>query len=145
VDEGTGWKDYKKRPYLAARYVLSSPLFDPFSSLVLYRLNYLASTCIMPFFVSFIAAGTALLGQLAVAGAAPSSSSSGPTANTLNGTYYGYHNSFYNEDFFLGMPYAQPPVNNLRYEPPQALNSSWTGFKNATQYGYECVGYGVCS
>lgn len=93
-------------------------------------------------FLSLIAAST-LLSQLAVVGAASSSSCTGPTANTLNGTYYGYHNSFYNEDFFLGMPYAQPPVNNLRYEPPQALNSSWAGAKNATQYGYECVGYGL--
>jgi carboxylesterase type B len=89
-----------------------------------------------------IAASVVLFARLSIAGTASCGS---PTANTLNGTYYGYHNAFYNEDFFLGMPYAQPPVNNLRYAAPQALNDSWTGAKNATQYGYECVGYGVCT
>jgi len=66
-----------------------------------------------------------------------------PTAKTLNGTYLGTHNSQYNVDAFLGVPYAQAPVQYLRYRQPQPLNSSWTGLKNATAYGNQCVGYGV--
>lgn len=89
---------------------------------------------------STFAASVALFARLTIAG---STSCGAPTAMTLNGTYEGYHNAFYNEDFFLGIPYAQPPVNNLRYAAPEALNASWTGMKNATQYGHECVGYGV--
>ena len=89
---------------------------------------------------TIFASSAALFARLAIAGSA---SCGDPTATTLNGTYYGYHNAFYNEDFFLGIPYAQPPVNNLRYAAPESLNSSWTEEKNATEYGYECVGYGV--
>lgn len=38
---------------------------------------------------------------------------------------------------FLGIPYAQPPVGNLRLRPPVALNTSSDAF-NATAYGFQC-------
>jgi carboxylesterase type B len=66
-----------------------------------------------------------------------------PTVTVKNGTYAGYHNPSYNEDYFLGIPYAQPPVGDLRFRIPLSLNSSWTGTRNATQYGSECIGYGL--
>lgn len=66
-----------------------------------------------------------------------------PSASSLNGTYLGIHNSYYGVDAFLGIPYAQPPLSALRYRAPQPLNSSWTGAKNATKFGDQCVGYGV--
>lgn len=91
----------------------------------------------------FTAASAVLYSPIVFAGTIPASSCSAPTATTLNGTFSGYHNSLYNEDYFLGIPYAQPPTGNLRYAAPESLNTSWTGIKNATQYGYECVGYGV--
>lgn len=31
----------------------------------------------------------------------------GPTVTVVNGTYAGLHNHEYNQDFFLGMPYAK--------------------------------------
>lgn len=65
----------------------------------------------------------------------------GPTVKTLNGTYVGYHNELYNQDFFLGMPFAQPPLGDLRFAPPASLNSSWSGVRNASTYGTSCVGY----
>ncbi|KAH9871832.1 hypothetical protein J1614_006089 [Plenodomus biglobosus] len=65
-----------------------------------------------------------------------------PTANVKNGTYYGVHSAAYNQDFFLGMPYAQPPVGNLRFRNPASLESSWDEAKAATQYSSECYGYG---
>jgi hypothetical protein len=95
---------------------------------------------------SFLPVGAALLStqiQLAVGNAILTFSA--PTANLTNGTYYGLHSSFYNEDWFLGIPYAQPPVETLRYAAPQPLNTTWPSPRNATQYGPECVGYGVCS
>jgi hypothetical protein len=70
---------------------------------------------------------------------------SAPTATVKNGTYYGVHSSRYNQDFFFGIPYVQPPVGNLRYRAPQPLNTSWTGTRNATKISYECIGYGVRS
>jgi carboxylesterase type B len=63
-------------------------------------------------------------------------------ATVKNGSYQGVHNAQYNQDFFLGIPYSQPPVGDYRFHVPEPLNSSWTGIKNATQYGPECIGYG---
>ncbi|CAK7226432.1 hypothetical protein SEUCBS140593_006238 [Sporothrix eucalyptigena] len=66
-----------------------------------------------------------------------------PTANVKNGTYYGVHQSTWHQDYFQGIPYAQPPVGDLRFRDPQPLNTSWTGLKNATEMGYMCYGYGA--
>jgi carboxylesterase type B len=65
---------------------------------------------------------------------------SAPTVQVKNGTYLGVHSPEYNQDFFLGMPYAQPPVGNLRFRNPAPLNTSWTDIKPATQYSGEvCI------
>jgi hypothetical protein len=81
--------------------------------------------------------GVGLLQLSSVAQATNSSSlpSGTPLVTTLNDSYYGSHSARYNVDSFLGLPYAQPPVGDLRYRAPQSLNTSWTGLKNATQYG----------
>lgn len=65
-----------------------------------------------------------------------------PVVNLNNGSYYGVYNPRYSEDIFLGIPYAQPPLGDLRFRLPQSLNTTWTGQKNATSYSYECIGYG---
>ncbi len=38
---------------------------------------------------------------------------------------------------FLGLPYAAPPTGNLRWRPPQPA-SSWSGVRDATQFGASC-------
>lgn len=68
---------------------------------------------------------------------------SAPTAVVKNGTYTGRYEPAYGTDYFLGMPYAQPPVGDLRFHVPVSLNTSWPGSKNATEYGPECIGYGL--
>jgi carboxylesterase type B len=65
-----------------------------------------------------------------------------PTAHVLNGTYTGIHSEEYNQDFFLGIPYAQPSVGDLRFRQAQPLNFSWSDPRNATSYSLECIGYG---
>ena len=65
-----------------------------------------------------------------------------PIAIVRNGSYYGVHNDHFYQDLFLGVPFAQPPVGDLRLQVPQSLNQSWSGYHNATQYGYACYGYG---
>jgi carboxylesterase type B len=65
-----------------------------------------------------------------------------PTAKTKNGTYAGFHLASYNQDLFLGIPYAQPPLGDLRLTVPKSLNSSFNGTRSATAYYPECVGYG---
>ena len=58
-----------------------------------------------------------------------------PTVNVLNGSYVGVHNDYYNQDFFLGIPYAQPPVGDLRFRAPASLNSTWKDTREAVKYG----------
>ncbi|MCJ1474853.1 hypothetical protein MMC13_003513 [Lambiella insularis] len=65
-----------------------------------------------------------------------------PVATVLNGSYYGVHSASYNQDFFLGIPFAQPPVGDLRLRLPASLNTTWKQPRNATEYGYACIGYG---
>lgn len=67
----------------------------------------------------------------------------GPVVTLRNGTYRGIYSSSYDQDFFLGIPYAQPPTGNLRFRNPVSLNRSWTGVKNTTEYSSACVGYGT--
>ncbi|HEX4355623.1 MAG TPA: carboxylesterase/lipase family protein, partial [Polyangiales bacterium] len=39
---------------------------------------------------------------------------------------------------FLGIPYAKPPVDKLRFQLPQP-NDKWTDVRDATQYGKRCA------
>ncbi|KAI0142012.1 lipase 2 [Pestalotiopsis sp. NC0098] len=69
-------------------------------------------------------------------------SDAAPTVTLANGTYIGRHSTEYGQDFFLGLPFAQPPVGPLRYVAPQSLNTTFDEPRNATKYGPECIGYG---
>ncbi|KAH7380581.1 carboxylesterase family protein-like protein [Pyrenochaeta sp. MPI-SDFR-AT-0127] len=68
--------------------------------------------------------------------------SSAPTVHINNGSYVGVHSTGFNQDFFLGIPYAQPPVGNLRFRHPVSLNETWADPRPAGQYSSECYGYG---
>ncbi|KAK1985568.1 carboxylesterase [Colletotrichum cereale] len=65
-----------------------------------------------------------------------------PSVRLANGTFVGVRNEQYAQDFFLGIPYAKPPLGSLRYAPPQPLNESFNEPKSATEYGWMCIGYG---
>lgn len=86
-----------------------------------------------------------LLGALAnvgAAGAIDANLNGGqPTVKLQNGSYYGVFNPTYDQDFFLGMPYAEPPIGNLRFRRPQPLNSTWEEPRNATVYQPSCYNY----
>lgn len=66
-----------------------------------------------------------------------------PTVTLRNGTYKGVYSNQYNQDLFLGIPFAQPPTGHLRFRNPKPLESSWKGEHNATEFSPACVGYGV--
>ncbi|KAG9079662.1 hypothetical protein FRC06_007600, partial [Ceratobasidium sp. 370] len=54
-------------------------------------------------------------------------------------SYTGLHNSTSGQDYFLGIPFAQPPVGSLRFKPPVAWSRDSTKVVNATQNGHSCV------
>ena len=62
-----------------------------------------------------------------------------PTVKTLNGTYAGQFLPTFNQDFFGGIPYAQP---SRRFAPAQSLNASFSGIHQALNYSVGCVGIG---
>ncbi|KAH7374541.1 lipase [Plectosphaerella cucumerina] len=64
-----------------------------------------------------------------------------PAAHTRNGTYRGVHLPSWEQDAFLGVPYAQPPTGNNRFRWPQSLNESFEGTRDATTQGYSCMQY----
>jgi carboxylesterase type B len=59
-----------------------------------------------------------------------------------NGTLEGVHSDEWDQDYFLGIPYAQPPVGSLRFRVPQSINTSWNETLQAKEYSATCVGYG---
>ncbi|KAF4981579.1 hypothetical protein FZEAL_2645 [Fusarium zealandicum] len=69
----------------------------------------------------------------------PVSTGSAPIVSVKNGTYAGIHDAKYDQDFFLGIPYAQPP---RRFTPAKELNTAWDGTHQATEYPFHCFGYG---
>lgn len=72
----------------------------------------------------------------------PSYGSGTPTVTIKNGTISGVHQATYNQDYFLGVPFAQPPVSELRFRNPQSINTTYNSTLEATEYAPECVGYG---
>ncbi|KAJ7137650.1 alpha/beta-hydrolase [Mycena filopes] len=60
-----------------------------------------------------------------------------PSVTIKNGTVRGVALPQFNQTLFLGIPYAQPPVGDLRLRPPRSINSSF-GVLDATAYGPHC-------
>jgi hypothetical protein len=84
----------------------------------------------------------ALGGTLAAAQATPDL----PVIQGNGVRYIGGHNATGNTDYFLSIPFAQPPVGSLRFKPPAAWAPTGSDATvNATTYGPSCaqglVGY----
>ncbi|TXB99939.1 hypothetical protein FocTR4_00013983 [Fusarium oxysporum f. sp. cubense] len=105
-----------------------------------YHLS-LYSVAMMPFVgnMSLIDAGRALLSLPQALLYPPPQTPSAPLVTVRNGTYSGVYNSQYDQDYFLGVPFAQPPV---RFSIAQGLNTTWDGIRTAHEYPVHCYGYG---
>ena len=55
---------------------------------------------------------------------------------TMNGFVFGAR--AFGAQRFLGMPFAQPPVHNLRWAPPLPP-TNWSGIRNASAYAHNCA------
>ncbi|KAH8668560.1 Alpha/Beta hydrolase protein [Xylariales sp. PMI_506] len=64
-----------------------------------------------------------------------------PLAITKNGTVQGFHLPAFDEDVFFGIPFAQPPVGDLRLRRPVPYQKAWQGVRNATVRTPSCPGY----
>jgi len=64
-----------------------------------------------------------------------------PIVSTQNGTLQGFHLSAFNEDVFLGVPFAAPPIGDLRFRRPKPYQNAWQGVRNATVRSPSCPGY----
>src|SRR5690349_16283281 len=62
--------------------------------------------------------------------------SSAPQVKTQSGTVEGKKDGAVHA--FLGIPYAAPPVGDLRWKPP-APAAKWTGVRKATEFGSHCL------
>ncbi|KAG5752919.1 hypothetical protein H9Q70_004480 [Fusarium xylarioides] len=93
---------------------------------------------------SFLLASIALLQWIPGSLGVPSDKShdTRPFATVTNGTYRGIHSKEYNQDFFLGIPFAEPPVGDLRFRNPRSYDKSWKGNRDVNKYSPACVGYG---
>lgn len=65
------------------------------------------------------------------------------TVTTKNGSVIGLYNPTYHQDLFLGIPFATPPVGQLRFARPQPLNQRWSEPRIAQQYSPFCFGVSV--
>ncbi|KAI1420726.1 Alpha/Beta hydrolase protein [Xylaria sp. FL1777] len=62
-----------------------------------------------------------------------------PSVVVKNGTINGVHLAeAWDQDVFLGIPYAQPPIGPLRFKWPQPLNETYSTPLDASSYGYSC-------
>jgi para-nitrobenzyl esterase len=80
-------------------------------------------------------AGALALGLAASSQAAAAQPSAGPVAKIRQGALQGALAD--GAETFLGIPYAAPPVGELRWRPP-APGPSWTGVRDATRPGASC-------
>jgi carboxylesterase type B len=62
-----------------------------------------------------------------------------PIVKTSNGSVSGLSLPTYNQEAFLGIPFAAPPVGPLRFRAPQPLRVAWNDVRPAKSYGAGCA------
>ena len=99
-------------------------------------------------FGSVFAVAALTVGVIAIASAGPVTKSAsaqpvtcapGTTVTTTDGLVCGISSTTASDvNEWLGIPYAAPPIGNLRWKPPQPP-APWPGTLAATQFGSECT------
>jgi len=91
-----------------------------------------------PLFATFVL--SAILGAFAALNASPvvAARAAAPTVTAAGGKFVGTPGDIYPVDKYLGIPFAEPPVGNLRFRLPVGRNT-YSGTVDATKYGPSCV------
>ncbi|KAI0387322.1 alpha/beta-hydrolase [Hypomontagnella monticulosa] len=66
-----------------------------------------------------------------------------PVVSVINGSYEGLYLPAFDQDIFLGIPYAQDTGGANRFRIPQSLNEKWNGTRGAKEYSPACPDYYV--
>ncbi|KAI4870486.1 alpha/beta-hydrolase [Hypoxylon rubiginosum] len=66
-----------------------------------------------------------------------------PVVSVRNGSYEGLYLPAFDQDVFLGMPYAQDTGGANRFRIPQSLDKAWDGARAAKAYGPGCPDYHI--
>ncbi|KAL9085456.1 MAG: hypothetical protein Q9165_007606 [Trypethelium subeluteriae] len=80
-----------------------------------------------------------MLSILAIVATAASATS----VKTSNGTVKGGRCSSSESDYFLSIPFADPPIGELRYQAPQAFSGSYNGILDGTKQAPSCYQFGT--
>ncbi|KAI6087044.1 alpha/beta-hydrolase [Hypoxylon rubiginosum] len=64
-----------------------------------------------------------------------------PVVSVKNGSYEGLYLPAFDQDIFLGMPYAQNTAGANRFRIPQSLDETWKGTREAKAYSPACPDY----
>ena len=117
-----------------------------FERTILLRLASLSRLCeLAPLRASNVMLGSALASAAALIALLPQAAQASPvrrwgldykpSVTIRNGTVNGAYLPTFDQDAFLGVPFAQPPVGDLRLRRPQSLNTSFAGgVYEATEY-----------
>jgi hypothetical protein len=83
-----------------------------------------------------------LAGAARVALAKPTTSPPhNPQVEIKNGTLRGLYLPAFDEDLFLGVPFASPPIGDLRLRHPAPYDEHWQHVRDATRRSPSCPGY----
>lgn len=78
----------------------------------------------------------ALFAVVSAASAAGGQPTQGPVVRVQSGLVRGAVRN--GVMIFKGIPYAQPPIGNLRWQPPQPAKA-WQGVRSAASFGHDCM------
>lgn len=74
------------------------------------------------------------------AASSPTYSAHSPSVTIKNRTYSGVHSDAYNQDYFIGIPFAHPPLEDLRFLNLVPLNQA-VDVRDAKSCSPFCIGY----